>query len=65
MKVLSEFQFVGIFGWNCTPAAFQVVTRAISFELWHLVKSRTLMYVDDVIGIGMASYIEEDIKRCT
>ena len=23
------------------------------------------MYVDDVIGIGMASDIEEDIKRCT
>ena len=65
MKVLSEFQFVGIFGWSCTPAAFQVVTRAISFELCHWLTSRTLTYVDDVIGICMASDIEEDIKRCT
>ena len=62
---LIYFQFVGIFGWSCTPAAFQVVTRAISFELRHRLKSRTLMYVDDIIGIGMAGDIEEDIKRCT
>jgi hypothetical protein len=62
---LIYFQFVGMFGWSCTPAAFQVVTRAISFELRHRLKSRTLMYVDDVIGIDMLADIEEDIKRCT
>ena len=25
----------GIFGWTCTPAAFQVVSRAIQLELGH------------------------------
>ena len=62
---LVYFQFVGIFGWSCTPAAFQTVTRAIKFELKHKLKSRTLMYVDDVIGVGLATDIEEDIRLCT
>ena len=62
---LVYFQFVGIFGWSCTPAAFQVVTRAIKFELQHKLKSRTLMYVDDVIGVGLAIDIDEDIQTCS
>lgn len=58
---LVYFQLAGIFGWSGTPAAFQVVTRAISWELRHALKSRTVMYVDDIIGIGFASDIEEDL----
>jgi hypothetical protein len=30
---LVYFQLAGIFGWGSTPAAFQVVTRAITWEL--------------------------------
>jgi hypothetical protein len=30
------FQLAGIFGWSGTPAAFQVVTRAITWELTRL-----------------------------
>lgn len=58
---LVYFQLAGIFVWWGTPAAFQVVTRALSWELWHALSSRTLMYVDDIIGIGFAKDIEEDI----
>ena len=29
----------GLFGWSSTPAAFQVITRAITFELTHPVRS--------------------------
>ena len=55
------FQLAGIFGWSSTPAAFQVVTRAITWELRHALRSRTLMYVDDIIGIGFADDIAADI----
>lgn len=46
---LVYFQIAGIFGWSGTPAAFQVVTRAITWELRHTLKSHTLMYVDDIV----------------
>lgn len=54
-------QIAGIFGWSGTPAAFQVVTRAISWELRHALKSWTLMYVDDIIGVGFEKDIEQDL----
>ena len=55
------FQIAGIFGWSGTPAAFQVVTRAISWELEHRVSSTTIMYVDDIIGVGLIGDIEADL----
>lgn len=57
------FQLAGIFGWAGTPAAFQVVTRAISWELRHALQSRTLMYVDDIIGVGFVDEVGADIKK--
>jgi hypothetical protein len=35
----------------CTPAAFQVVTRTIKWELKHKLSGRSTMYVDDLLGI--------------
>ena len=58
---LVYFQIAGIFGWAGTPAAFQVVTRAIQWELRHRLSSSTIMYVDDIIGVGMLSDIETDL----
>ena len=58
---LVYFQLAGIFGWAGTPAAFQVVTRAICWELRHSLRSRTLMYVDDVIGICFADDVTADL----
>ena len=57
---LVYFQMAGIFGWAGTPAAFQVVMRAITWELENSLHSATLMYVDDIIGVGVNSEIEED-----
>ena len=48
---LVYLQITGIFGWACTPAAFQVVTRAIKWELTHILQSCVDMYVDDIIGV--------------
>ena len=58
---LVYFHLAGIFGWAGTPAAFQVVTRAISWELYHALQSRILMYVDDIIGVGFVKDIENDL----
>ena len=54
-------QIAGIFGWAGTPAAFQVVTRAIKWELQHRLRSSTIMYVDDIIGVCMAQDLVSDL----
>jgi hypothetical protein len=60
---LVYLQLAGIFGWAGTPAAFQVVTRAIQWELRHTLTSSTIMYVDDIVGVCMASDVTEDLRR--
>ena len=42
---LVYLQLAGIFGWSGTPAAFQVVTQAIAWELRSRLKSRTICHV--------------------
>ena len=56
------FQIAGIFGWAGTPAAFQVVTRAIQWELKHRLESATIMYVDDIVGVCMLKDLESDLS---
>jgi hypothetical protein len=58
---LVYLQIAGILGWARTPAAFQVVTRAIIWELRHALQSDVLMYVDDIMGVGMAEHVPTDI----
>ena len=41
----------GVFGWTCTPAAFQVVTRALLFYMNHKLIGKVLIYVDDIMGV--------------
>lgn len=45
------FMLSGIFGWTGTPASFQVVTRAILFELDRALRGRQQMFVDDIMGV--------------
>ena len=52
------FQLAGIFGWSGTPAAFQVVTRVITWELRRALQSSTVMYDDDIIGVCFADALE-------
>ena len=58
---LVYLQLAGIFGWSGTPAAFQVVTRAITWELRSRLQSHTVMYVDDIVGIGFEGDITADL----
>ena len=55
----------GIFGWSSTPAAFQVVTRALRWEFKLRLKSYTEMYADDIIEIGIVEDVAADIERAT
>jgi hypothetical protein len=43
------FHLCGVLGWSGTPAAFQVVTRAIKWELAHKLRRKHVMYVDDIL----------------
>ena len=58
---LVYLQIAGIFGWAGTPAAFQVVTRAITWELRHALQSDVMMYVDDIVGVGMVDHVHADL----
>lgn len=60
---LVYLQFAGIFGWSCTPAAFQAVTRALQHELRHVLSSSLLMYVDDIIGVCFEADLKEDLAK--
>ena len=60
---LVYLQIAGIFGWACTPAAFQTVTRAIKWELSHTLKSSVEMYVDDIIGVCFEADMVKDLAR--
>ena len=51
----------GLFGWSSTPAAFQVITRAIVFELGRILLGMALMYVDDIVGVSKRSELQHDL----
>jgi hypothetical protein len=56
------FFICGIFGWTGTPAAFQVVTRAIQYEVNRLVFGLVQMYVDDIFGISVRGKVDQDVE---
>ena len=60
------FFLCGVFGWTGTPFAFQVLTRAILFELRPKIPGLCFMYVDDLMGVCWVYYLMEDlsIARC-
>jgi len=55
----------GLFGWTATPAAFNVISRAIIHELRVTLGLRAHIYVDDTIGISWVEEYERDIADST
>lgn len=51
----------GVFGWTCTPAAFQVVTRALTFEMNNRLKGKVQIYVDDIMGVCKRNDLSHDM----
>ena len=56
------FFVAGVFGLTGMPMAFQVVTRAIVFEVSRLIHGLLTMYVDDGLGATHVSHLEQDQK---
>ena len=52
----------GVFGWTGTPAAFQVVTRALTFEMNHKLRGKALIYVDDIMGVCIRDDLAHDME---
>ena len=57
-------QFCGIFGWTGTPAAFQVVSRALTHELNQSLTSAVAVYVDDMCGVCLSWDLDDDLVLC-
>jgi hypothetical protein len=51
----------GVFGWTCTPAAFQVVTRALTFEMNEKLIGKVQIYVDDIMGVCRRKDLQHDM----
>jgi hypothetical protein len=59
---LVMFFLCGIFGWTGTPAAFQVITRAIVWELTRKTHGQAKMYVNDIIGVSLRKNVRSDME---
>jgi hypothetical protein len=51
----------GIFGWTCTPAAFQVVSRGIQWESNSL-NGKCKMYVGDIVGVCLVQDLDSEVQ---
>jgi hypothetical protein len=54
----------GVFGWGSTPACFQVITRALDFEIKKFFRGRSKWYVDDLMAVCLPKHLEYN-KRVT
>jgi hypothetical protein len=55
--------FCGVFGWDSTPACFQVATRAILYEARLVLDGECEMYVDDGIGCVETALVSSDMEK--
>jgi hypothetical protein len=54
----------GCFGWAGQPAAFDVVTRAIKYELPRILHGDADAYTDDFYGIAEDEVVDSDMAAC-
>ena len=59
------FYLVGLFGWSAMPMAFNVITRAIVWELRQpgVLRGSMDMFVDDMFGVCWAEDLEHDMNK--
>jgi hypothetical protein len=62
-STFAVFFLCGLFGWTGTPAAFQVITRAIVYELRKHTQGALDMYVDDLIGVCLRAHLPQELER--
>jgi hypothetical protein len=56
------FFLCGVLGWTGTPASFQVVSRALKFEIMRRISGAADLYVDDIFGVSRK--VEVDAEGC-
>lgn len=52
----------GIFGWTGTPAAFQVINRALVYEIKRAIKGDIVMYSDDILIVTLRKHLTSDAR---
>jgi hypothetical protein len=52
----------GVFGWSGTPAAFQVVSRALKVQINISISGQVTIYVDDLFGVSLRRTVDDDIR---
>jgi hypothetical protein len=59
------FYLCVLFGWTGSPMAFQVINRALVWELSQpgVLKGRLKMYTDDMIGVTLAKHLTHDMDK--
>lgn len=57
---LVAIHHTGVFGLGGMPFAFQTATRAIQAFLLYALRGKSRMYVDDIIGITLRSFLQAD-----
>ena len=57
------FFLCGVFGWTGTPASFQVVSRALKFEIMRRISGAADLYVDDIFGVSRKGEVDADIAE--
>ena len=57
------FFLCGEFGWSCTPFAFQVISRALLFELRSLFVGMILLYVNDLMGVCWKKDLQSELSK--
>ena len=58
------FYLMGLFGWSAMPMAFNVIPRALVWELQQpgVLRLRMGMFVDDMFGVRWARDLEHDMN---
>jgi hypothetical protein len=59
---LLVFLLCGVFGWAGTPAVFQVVSRAIKYQVNTFTSGMADIYVDDIFGVSLKQSAQSDIN---
>ena len=60
---LPIFFLCSVFGWSRTHCAFQVLSRALLFELRLLLMESVLIYVDDLIGVCWSKDLQSKLAK--
>jgi len=60
---LTMLYHTGMFGWTGMPTAFDVVSRTVNRAVNRVIRGRSKMYVDDLMGISHRDDLQHDLSQ--